>query len=320
MLFIDYSKPKIILTCGLPGSAKSTWAKNQLKLFPNKIKLVCKDDLRLMLDAGESSKGNEIFLLGIRDQIIQDAIKTGKSVIVADTNLSAKHERHIDTLSHGRADLEMVFFDVSVETCIKRDGERTPRVGKKVIRSMENLFNDQKKSLSSKSFKVHVITEQDQEMEFSSSVVANTEEKYIQDIELPHCIIFDIDGTVALMNGKRGPYDWHKVSMDDVNEPVAGIVKMEYESEVPVFAVSGRDGSCRDLTENWLTANGIPFDGLFMRPAGDSRKDTIIKKEIFEREFKGKYYIKYILDDRDSVVKQYRDIGLTCIQVAPGSF
>jgi hypothetical protein len=87
-----------------------------------------------------------------------------------------------------------------------------------------------------------------------------------------------------------------------------------------VFAVSGRDGSCRELTENWLAANNIPFDGLFMRPVGDMRKDSIVKMEIFENEFKGKYNIKFILDDRNQVVAMWRSLGLTCLQVADGDF
>ena len=321
---IDYNSPKIVVTCGYASSGKSSWAKNQLKLFPDKLKLVCKDDLRAMLDNGRNSKGNENFILGVRDHIIREAVKAGKSIIVADTSLSLTHESHIASLANGRAELEMVFFDVSIETCIKRDRERPNSVGEKVIRSMENMFLQQKRSLSSKPFKVHIITEADQEKELTGSVVtltATNSSVYAQDPSLPECVIYDIDGTVALMNGKRGPFEWHKVSMDSVNESVANIVRMENLVGTPVFAVSGRDGSCRQATENWLSANNIPFDALFMRPAGDFRKDTEIKKEIFEREFMNKHFVKYVLDDRTQVVKMWREqLELTVLQVAQNDF
>ena len=59
---------------------------------------------------------------------------------------------------------------------------------------------------------------------------------------------------------------------------------------------------------------------LHMRKTGDSRKDCIVKKEIFDAEIKDKYYIEFILDDRDQVVKMWRSMGLTCLQVADGNF
>jgi hypothetical protein len=118
----------------------------------------------------------------------------------------------------------------------------------------------------------------------------------------------------------RSPFDWSKVHEDSVNEPVADIVRKYEKAGYLVFAVSGRDGSCRELTRNWLIANNIPFDGLFMRAPGDTRKDSIVKMEIFENEFKGKFNIKFVLDDRNQVVNMWRSLGITCLQVADGNF
>ena len=39
------------------------------------------------------------------------------------------------------------------------------------------------------------------------------------------CIIVDIDGTVALMQGNRGPFEWHKVNGDKPNTWVINIIK-----------------------------------------------------------------------------------------------
>jgi hypothetical protein len=58
-----------------------------------------------------------------------------------------------------------------------------------------------------------------------------------------------------------------------------------------------------------------------MRPAKDYRRDAIIKKEIFDREVAGKYYIEFVLDDRDQVVEMWRkERKLTCFQVNYGAF
>jgi hypothetical protein len=35
----------------------------------------------------------------------------------------------------------------------------------------------------------------------------------------------------------------------------------------------------------------VPYEGLFMRPPGDNRKDAIVKREIFETEIRGRWRI-----------------------------
>jgi hypothetical protein len=63
----------------------------------------------------------------------------------------------------------------------------------------------------------------------------------------------------------------------------------------------------------------MPYE-LFMRKTSDSRKDTIIKKEIFFDNINGLYNVRFVLDDRNSVVANWRSMGLTCLQVAEGDF
>jgi hypothetical protein len=176
---------------------------------------------------------------------------------------------------------------------------------------MAKSFETRKAGLASSKHKVTVFP--------TTTQLQAVVEPVKHDPSLPTVIIYDIDGTVAKMNN-RSPFDWSRVHEDSVNEPVAELVRELYCAGWPMVAVSGRDGSCRELTENWLRANNIPFDGLFMREAGDTRKDSIVKMEIFEREFKGKANVRFILDDRNQVVAMWRSLGLTCLQVADGDF
>ena len=57
-----------------------------------------------------------------------------------------------------------------------------------------------------------------------------------------------------------------------------------------------------------------------MRNANDYRPDEVIKKEIYEREIKGKYDIICVFDDRNKVVDMWREEGFLCCQVADGDF
>ena len=281
---------------GLPASGKSTWAKEQVRLSKGKTKRVNKDDLRAMIDDGEWSKDNEKFILSVRDSVIVDALFQHKDVIVDDTNLAPKHEKDLRHIaSELDAEFEVKWFDTPLAECIRRDMLRPNPVGKKVIRR----FYEQIKDLY--------------------------EPKIEHDPNKPDCIIVDIDGTLAHMNG-RSPYDYTKVDTDVVDPVVADIVRryrtvdiME-ENQLYVIIVSGRDDSCRDVTRKWLEDNYIPYDELHMRKTDDDRDDRIVKKEIFDAWIKDRYNVKFVLDDRNRVVEMWRSLGLKVLQVGEGDF
>lgn len=276
----------VTLTKGLPGSGKSTWAKKVLVDNPNSYKRINKDDLRSMLDDGKHSNDSEDFVLQVRDNLILAALEKGKHVIIDDTNLAPKHENRIRELIRGKAELVIKdFTDISIETCIKQDLKRLNSVGESVIRKMHKQF------------------------------LAKTE-TYIENPFLPKAILVDIDGTLAKMKD-RSPFDWSKVGQDSCNEVIKNIVN-SYNGKVIVF--SGRDSVCRKETERWLDENLISYNDLFMREEGNCEKDSIVKRRLFEQNIRGKYFIEYVLDDRNQVVAMWREMGLTCLQVAEGDF
>jgi hypothetical protein len=57
-----------------------------------------------------------------------------------------------------------------------------------------------------------------------------------------------------------------------------------------------------------------------MRDIYDSRRDSVVKREIFEREVRDRYHVVGVFDDRMQVVKMWRELGLTVFQVAEGDF
>jgi predicted kinase len=270
---------------GLPASGKSTWSKEQKNL-----KRINKDDLRSMLDDSRWSRKNEEFILIARDTIIDFAFRDGYSVIVDDTNLAPKHEENLRYIAkcYGAKFEIKDFTDIPLETCITRDLKRQNSVGEKVIRDMYNRYLKPKT------------------------------EPYNPG-NLPKAIICDIDGTLSVM-GDRSPFDWEKVGRDAVNSPVDDLLSRYSTYQVKKILVSGRDSICRKETEAWLEENDIAYDELFMRPEGDTRKDSIVKKEIFDNNIRDKYNVLFVLDDRNQVVEMWRDLGLNCFQVREGNF
>ena len=288
---------KVILMRGLPGSGKSTYAKKLVEENPNAYKRINRDDLRMMFDNGIVTKGNEKFAKQVRDILIIKALEDGKHVIVDDTNLSDKNfvrisqlvqqfnKEHNDTVS-----VEIKEMETTLEECIKRDNNREKKVGEKVIKNMHRQF-------------------------FNST--ANYAE---QNTSLPKAIICDLDGTLALMNG-RNPFDASRCDEDLLNAPVAKTLKNHHQLGYKIILLSGREEKYKEPTLRFLETHQINFDILLMRKTSDNRKDSIIKKEIFAEHIQDKYYIEFVLDDRNQVVDMWRnELKLPCFQVYYGDF
>lgn len=143
-------------------------------------------------------------------------------------------------------------------------------------------------------------------------------------------IMVDIDGTLANLNHrlhyvKDGNRDWgsffRTVGEDTLYTDVAGLVDTEYLSGTEIVLCSGRtEDQCREATEKWLERNEIHYTSLKMRPAKNYKRDDITKAMLYRYEIKPYYSIKYVVDDRDQVVRKWRSMGLTCLQCRPGDF
>lgn len=299
---------EVIILKGLPGSGKSTWANELIDREPFKWKRINKDSLREMMDAGKYSKGNEKFVLLLRDNLITMALGDGKSVIVDDTNFQPIHEERIREIvalynkhNNKSVSVKIKFFDVSLDVCIERDNKRCGGVGEAVIRKQYDQF------VSPKLY---------QEPRYA-----------VQNESLPHAIIVDLDGTLALLNN-RDPYNASVCNeTDTINEPVKflmdiiGYVEILNGVYVEILIISGRHGIYEKETRQWLEDNDVNYDELFMRKPNDHRDDPVIKKEIYNEHIKGKYNIKFVLDDRDRVVDFWRkELKLPCFQVWYGDF
>ena len=90
-----------------------------------------------------------------------------------------------------------------------------------------------------------------------------------------------------------------------------------------IVIFSGRSKATKDTTRDWLDKFDVPFDVLKMRPTGNEfgfMPDDKLKQGWLDDLFPDKADILCVFDDRDKVVKMWRDNGLTCMQVAPGNF
>lgn len=279
---------KVLLLRGLPASGKSTYAKELVSKNPNWVR-VNKDDLRAMMNGGVFSRKLEEQIVMTERELTENALKIGKNVVIDDTNFNLAHERYFSQLArYYKAEFEVKFFDTPLEECIKRDNKRPNGVGEAVIRRMYDQYLKPQPAI------------------------------YEHNKNLRTAIICDIDGTLAHMKN-RSPYDWGRVDTDEVDPTIKNLLDV-LKDKYFIILVSGRDEICREKTEKWLRGNDIPYGTLLMRPEGDIRKDSIVKRELFERCIRPYYDIEFVLDDRNQVVDMWRSLGLKCLQVQEGDF
>ena len=131
-------------------------------------------------------------------------------------------------------------------------------------------------------------------------------------------IIVDLDGTLA-NHEQRNPYEWRE-AMGDTVDPIVEEFVHTFSSRYTILICSGRPEPSREINEQWMSFYNIPFDKMFLRKRKDMRPDHQVKKEIYDKYIQPNYEVKFVLDDRNSVVDMWRDLGLKCLQVAPGDF
>src|SRR5690606_15980777 len=135
---------------------------------------------------------------------------------------------------------------------------------------------------------------------------------YTPDTRLPKAIICDLDGTIASMHS-RGPFEWDKVGQDSPREFILEMVENYADQGYHIIFLSGRDGICREDTVKWLVNNVMYYHEnerlkLFMRAPGDSRKDAVIKEELFWEHVAPFYNVVAAIDDRPCMVRLYYEL------------
>ena len=151
---------------------------------------------------------------------------------------------------------------------------------------------------------------------------------------MKNTIIFDLDGTLALIDKRRdlsrkpnGKIDFKilhdpsNIYLDKPNLPVIRMAQLIAQDGFNIVIFSGRSDKTKFTTKSWLTHNRVPFHKLVMRPHKTMNfiPDDILKRDMLDNHVDIND-IFMVVDDRQKVVDMWRNLGLTVFQVADGNF
>lgn len=281
------------ITVGLPASGKSSWAREHVAQNPLTV-IVNNDTIRQeYMDRASITKWSpqvEEVVKVQRELAVRTAWSKQQNVVLDNTHMNPKSRKQITEFCQNLGyTVELVDFQhVSVEECVQRDRLREGRaqVGERVIRDMYRKFSPRPAEGDLPDWKPND--------------------------RLTPAIIVDLDGTMAHMVA-RGPFDEHLVHTDQVRLFVQSTVRALWDAGFRVIFMSGRSERCRELTEQWIETHcGLGTEYLlFMRGSEDRRRDSEVKRDLFQQNVQDRYSVMSVFDDRAQVIREcWRPLGL----------
>lgn len=312
-------KKKLILTRGIQGSGKSTWARKWVEEDPEHRIRINNDDIRNMLGVYWVTS-REGLVSDIKKRAAQYAMYRNYDIVVDNMNLNPKEIKfwedlvwaHNETISHNVAlddkydlyEIEYKDFFIPLEECIRRDAMRPNPIGEKVIRDTWRRYK-------------HFIQTSEVE-KYVNNLIKEDESK-------PYCLVVDMDSTLCFNTTKR-PWYGEGAAEGMINDvPNMGVLRLVERWTKPgpaaysnnLIIATGRDTSQEEVTKQWLAKYNIYPQEFYFRKQGDYRKGVEVKKEQIEKILE-KYNVVAIIDDCEPIVQMYRDMGLTVLQPNKG--
>lgn len=289
---------RMTLMHGIPAAGKSERAKEIMKEQGGTVR-INKDLLRTMLHFDKFNGKNERITSDVAYKLAEFLIGKNLNVIIDDTNLNPTVHQSWKDLGHMLgAKVHTEDIDTPIGECLVRDGNREKSVGSHVIIKMALQYKEFMKGQK--------------------------------------VVLCDLDGTLCDVEHRRhfltddpNRKDWKSffegLPQDTLREDVAEkVMTAMSENKAHLILVSARPEEYREATMNWLAEQGQKYQGKFpsfvtliMRADNDSREDSIIKKEIYDKYLKDLDIVK-IFDDRPRVIRMWESLGLPVEDVGNG--
>jgi hypothetical protein len=136
----------------------------------------------------------------------------------------------------------------------------------------------------------------------------------VQDI-----VIFDLSGTLSKRTPRPNDLARYATAIvgDSVSVVMSSVFYDHFKACRDMWIVSARQEEVREATEDWLYVQGIYYNHLLMRAAGDTRPGLDIKRQWLRDGTIPKERVLCAYEDDLDIANMYRAEGITCFHVLP---
>lgn len=328
------TNPTLHLFRGLPGSGKTTLALKALDSLGDNGVRINRDDLRTEIAGAEYHSGKprnavENAVTVLQEQRLIAALRSGKVVIVDDTNLNTKSvNRLIALAARHDAEIEVTSVDVPVDVAVQRNAARGAAGGRlvpeHVIRGMadRSYANGHLKDLlidtvNGRAYAVAQSTRGGDVLEGFNELLES--DNPIQGEEI---VLVDCDGTLA-NNAHHAAYafgrpdvkkDWgfffRSISDAPVNAGVRDLVNRYRDAGFTVFMLTGRSDEAAQPLIDFVNASGANISRVIAKRQGDFRPDYVFKTEVLEALTAEGLRVVAAIDDRPRSIRVWDARGI----------
>lgn len=333
----DLLKSALIITHGLPTAGKYEWAQEMAARYPSRVVHVNHNEIRLRrfgTDYKETGyfKKHELEINQIKDTLMGNAWKEGKTVISSDPNLKETDLPALANKARGRGlTISQKYFEISLDEALRRNHWRLSHGGYHL--SERNIINMARDAVGRdgrlKEFRIG------EKMAFAYDRAGTDDERFVDawnakqqekyPIRSKLLANFDMDGTLAetrvisnkfLSQSPRDFHGFHKASeFVPPNEAVLRDMFRAYEAGFTISVTTARLEAYSGETTRWLEKHNAPVSILKHRHEGDKRPDHDAKVDMIAEFRRDGFEIAHAWDDNPSAIAAFRESGIRLTEV-----
>lgn len=324
---IELPDPGLVVLAGPAGCGKSSFARQHFA----PADVLSSDDFRALVSGDPADQRATPAAFSLLAHALTERLKRRRFTVVDATNVARRDRRRlVGVADQFEVPAVAIAFDLPLAVCQRRAADRTDRVvPQEVVERQHATFRRHLDGMPEEGFDDVVVVSSPGEAERIETERRSLERRVATAPSrgLPPAAIVDIDGTLASATWRehhlRGARkDWAGFFADMGRDaPVQGLVDLTawIAHHATVVLLTGRPDNHAKVIRRWLAEHAVFYDLLLMRPDGDRRPDTVMKRERYQRDIAPQYDVRVVIDDRPSVIEMWRREGLYVLTaVDPG--